>query len=491
MAEQAKRFVAFDFGAESGRGMLAELSGGRLTLTELRRWPNRPSVMSGTRHWDLPFLWAEMVETLQAVAEQGIAVDAIGVDTWGVDFGLLGSDGKMIGLPVQYRDSRTENIHAYSDPTLDRQRIFELTGYEPWPLASLFQLLAMQRDNSPLLDIATGLLNMPDLLNYLLTGRAVSERSIANTTNLMGIDGQWCDEIVEAFALPRNMLGELIEPGTVLGPLSPAVQDLTGLGPVPVVAVCGHDTSAALAAVPAEGDNWAFISCGTWSILGALVDEPVATADCLDRGFTNEYTLGGWYLARNISGLWLVQELRRQWDSPADPWDYPRMTREAMTDEACRYDGLIDVADESLLAPDDMEAALTALLSRSGQAAPASRGQLIRSVLVSLALEYDARLRSMAELTGRRYDALYLVGGGIANTLLCQFTADACGLTVTAGGNECTAMGNALIQARGLGLLDDDQAIRRVVRDSVELTEYTPSEPDRWAAMRQRYATLT
>lgn len=456
-------------------------------MKEIHRWANRSVRLGGTLYWDFPYLYAEMLQAMRICTERGIKPLSIGVDTWGVDFGLLSGDGKLISNPVHYRDSRTNDIHDYSDKIMSREEIFSKTGYEPWAISSLFQLLSMQREGSKLLGAAETFLNIPDLFNFFLTGRKASERSIANTSNLMGIDGQWSKEIIERFDLPE-MFNELIEPATVLGPLSPAVAEATGLGEVSVVAVCGHDTSAALAAVPAEGENWAFLSCGTWSVLGCLIDAPIATPECLQHGYTNEYTLGGWYMARNILGLWLVQELKRKWDTSSDPWDYRRMTAEAAQVSGC--DALVNVADDSLLAPNDMEEALVKNLTDSGQAVPQTRGELVRCVLESLALEYAYGMDVITELTAQRRRTLYMVGGGIANQLLCQFTANACGMNVFAGADQCTAMGNALIQARGLGILEDNDEIRKVMRNSVDIKKYRPAGSNVWKIKREKYKTL-
>jgi sugar (pentulose or hexulose) kinase len=371
---------------------------------------------------------------------------------------------------------------------MSTDEIFAATGYEPWAIASLFQLLSMQRDGSPLLDVAGAFLNMPDLINCFLTGRKASERSIINTSNLMGTDRQWSEEIIKRFSLPRRMFQDIIEPGTVLGEMLPDVQDETGVRDVPVVAVAGHDTSAAVAAVPAEGDNWAFISCGTWSIPGCLIDEPIATPRCLELGFTNEYTVGGWYLARNVSGLWPIQQLRAKWDRQDDPWDYSRIVAEA---SAAGRGPLMDVADEALMAPPDMEEALLALVGKGGQTAPESRGELAYGALESLALEYDRRLRSIAELTGRSPDTIHMVGGGIKNELLCQLTADACGAPVHAAADQCTALGNALGQAVALGVLTGPEDIREVMRASFAAKVYEPVEAAEWQDKRGRYAEIT
>ncbi len=482
-----KHFLAIDFGAESGRGIIVTLAAGKVSMEEIHRWPNRPVRLGGTLYWDFPYLYAEMLQAMRICGQRGVKPLSIGVDTWAVDFGLLSSDGKLLSNPVHYRDSRTNGIHDYSDKIMSRDEIFSRTGYEPWAISSLFQLVSLQREGSKLLGASETFLNIPDLFNFFLTGCKANERSVANTSNLMGTDGQWSKDIIQRFDLPA-MFNELIEPGTILGPLSPDLADATGLGEVPVVAVCGHDTSAALAAVPAEGDNWAFLSCGTWSVLGSLLDAPVATPQCLQQGYTNEYTLGGWYMARNILGLWLVQELKRKWETSSDPWDYPRMTTEAAQANSC--DALVNVADDSFLAPNDMEDALVKNLADSGQAVPQNRGQLVRCVLESLALEYAHGMDVIAKLTGQRRQALYMVGGGIANQLLCQFTADACRMDVFAGADQCTAMGNALIQARGLGILEDNNEIRKVMRNSVEIKTYQPTNSDAWKAKREKYNKL-
>jgi rhamnulokinase len=482
------RFLALDIGAESGRGELVTLRDGKVHMEEVHRFANRPVRLAGTLYWDFPSLYAEVLAAMRACSHRGVKILSAAVDTWGVDFGLLGSDGRLLGNPVQYRDARTENIHAYSDRFLSREEIFAATGYEPWAISSLFQLLAMQRDHWPTLELAETFLNMPDLFHYFLTGVKACEYSVVNTSNLMSLDCRWARRIMQAFGLAEKMFPKLIPPATVLGPLLPAVRDETGLGDIPIVAVCGHDTSAAVAAVGGQGPNWAFLSCGTWSILGSLIDHPVATPRCLELGFTNEYTLGGWYLARNILGLWLIQQLRRKWDRPGDPWDYGRLTAEAA--KSVSNGTLVNVADETFLAPPDMEEALLAAIRGSGQTPPADRGGLVRCVLESLALEYAYRLDSVGELTGKPRESLYMVGGGTANKLLCQWTADACGRPVYAGADQCTAMGNALCQAVALGILKDKDQVRQVMRESFALTCYEPSETAAWKDKKAKYARL-
>ena len=479
-------YLAIDLGAESGRGVLVTLNEGKVTMDEIHRFSNRPVRMGPTLYWDFPFLIAEIIVTLKKCSAHQIKLDAIGVDTWGVDFGLLGADDKLLSSPVHYRDNRTENIHAYSDPIVSRQDIFTATSCEPWAISSLFQLLSMQRDNSPILPIAKTFLNIPDLINFFLTGIKASEKTIVSTANLMDVEGGWCKEVIDGFKLP-DIFGDLVEPGTVLGPLSGSVLEQTALGAVPVIATCGHDTSAVAAAVPAEGDNWSFLSCGTWSILGKLLDKPITTAAAFEAGFCNEYTLDAWFICRNILGLWLVQELRRKWNTVTDPWDYDRMTSEAVNSQST---GMFNVEDGSLMAPADMEESQIELLKKLDQPVPQSRGELVRCVLESLALEYAYRLDMVDEHTGEKTETLYMVGGGIANKLLCQLTANAIGRVVYAGADQCTALGNALTAAVGMGVLRGPDDVRHVMRNSFELACYEPQEREVWADKLGQYKQL-
>lgn len=480
-------FLALDYGAESGRGILVTLEGGKVSMEEIHRFANRPVRLAGTLHWDIPFLLAECVQALKICAERGVTPASIGVDTWGVDFGLLGSDGRLLGLPVHYRDSRTDNIHEYSNQTMSQEDIYTRTALDPWQISTLFQLLAMQRDGWPALDAAETLLQIPDLLTYFLTGVKAVERSHVQTGNLLDTKGEWCWDVIDAFELPRKLFGRLIGPAEVIGPLQESVRQETGLGEVPVVAVCGHDTSSAVATVPGEGENWAYLSCGTWSILGTMLHEPITDLACWRKGFTNELTYRGWYLAKNILGLWLVQQLRAKWDQSDDPWDYDRITAEASNAPGGL---LVNAVDESLMAPADMEAALVELLRKSDQAEPDSRGQLVRGVLESLALEYAVVMDDIAAVTGRRPDAVYMVGGGIHNKLLCQLTANACGVPIHAGVDQCTAIGNALGQALGLGIVQSVDEMRQIVRNSFEVTTYQPQDAAAWQEKKQQYKAL-
>jgi rhamnulokinase len=481
------QFLALDFGSESGRAELITLRENKIQIEEIHRFPNRPVNLCGTLFWDFPFLFAELLATLRACADKNLSLNGIGISTWGVDYGLLAEDGKILSNPVHYRDARTHNIHDWSDLIMSREEIFAATACEPWAISSLFQLLAMQKDHSPILEMATSFLNMPDLFNYCLTGKKVSERSIASTTNLTGLDGDWCHDIIDRFQIP-DIFQKLVEPGTVIGNMRPEIAPRPDMANIPVIATCSHDTAAVVAAAPASGDNWAFLSSGTWSILGRLRSEPLTTPEFLENGFSNEYTLGGWFLCRNIIGLWLVQELHRKWDTSADRWNYHRMMEEA---SQAQSGPIIDVADTCLLAPDDMEKSLLDLAHRFQQPLPDSRAALIRCVLESLALEYAYRLQLLCALSQENVDSLFLVGGGSANKLLCQLTANACRIPVYAGAQQCTSLGNALTQAYALDIIKDPGEIRRIMRNSFELTTYEPLDASFWIDRLGQYKRLT
>jgi rhamnulokinase len=481
-------FLSIDLGASSGRSIIVTLADGKVAMEEIHRFENFKVQLGDTLHWNFLWLVQQITECLHICKRREVELDALGIDTWGVDFGLLDADGALLGTPVCYRDTRTENIHEYSDPILSQDEIYRMTACDPWPISTLMQLLAMKRDGSAQLDNAHSLLHIPDLFNYVFTGIKANELSNLTTGNMVDPQCRWATELAARFDLPARLFdGNIVAPPVVLGPLSEAIQKDTGLGPVPVVCIAGHDTASVVASVPAEGDDWAFLSCGTWSILGALRDEAISDPACFAAGFTNEYTIDGWYLCHNISGLWLINELHRLWNRQGEEWSFARMTSEA---RAAQSTGLVDVSDPSLTSPEDMEAALYAVLEKHNQPMPATRGELIRAVLESLALEYARWLAALGEQTDTTYETLYMVGGGIANTLLCELTACACDLPIQAGVKECTALGNAMGQALAVGAVKSLADVRRIMRDSTEMKTYQPTDVDTWAERRVAYRAL-
>jgi rhamnulokinase len=435
-------------------------------------------------------LHGEMLQTLRLCAGRYGQLDGLGVDTWGVDFALLGRDGTLLGNPRHYRDPHTENIMEQAFSRVPRLDIFRQTGTQFMRFNTLFQLLAMRRDRSPLLDMAETLLFMPDLFHYFFTGIKVNEFTDASTSQMLDPHGRsWAYELVQAFGLPAKILGTLVQPGTVLGPLRASIASETGMNPAPVIAPASHDTAAAIAAVPASSASWAYISSGTWSLMGVELKQPLVSDAALEANFTNEGGVGGTTrFLKNIMGLWLVQECRRAWERAGATYSYDDLIRQA--EGATPFASIVNPDDASFILPADMPAALADFCRRTGQAAPDGVGGTIRCALESLALCYRWVLDRLEKLTGQRIEVIHIVGGGSQNALLNQFTADACARPVLAGPVEATAIGNVLTQALGLGILGSLAEAREVVRRSFEVRMFTPRQPDAWQAPYQRFRSF-
>jgi rhamnulokinase len=485
-----KKVLAFDLGAESGRGLVGAFDGGRLQLDVVHRFPNGPVQTLETMHWDVLRLYGEMLAGMRkAAAEQG-ELAGIGVDTWGVDFALIGRGGTLLGNPRHYRDPHTEHIMGQAFARVPKAEIFRETGLQFMRFNTLFQLLALQRDRSPLLDNAETLLFMPDLFHYWLTGIKANEYTDASTSQLLQPRTRtWARELIARFELPGRVFGTIVQPGTVLGPLRNSVGSVTGFSGVPVLAPATHDTAAAVAAVPARGDSWAYISSGTWSLMGAEIAEPLTHEQVHAVNFTNEGGVGGTIrLLKNVMGLWLVQECRRCWQHTGRDYSYEELMRLAA--EAAAFASLVNPDDDSFILPVDMPKALAEFCRRTSQAAPAEPGAVVRCALESLALKYRWVLERLEELVGRRLEVIHIVGGGCQNTLLCQLAADACQRTVLAGPVEATAIGNVLTQLLGLGLIGSLEEGREIVRRSFEVTAYEPRHPEEWQQPYQRFLKL-
>jgi rhamnulokinase len=482
-----KKLLALDLGAESGRGVLGRFDGQRLKLEVVHRFANGPVHALDTLYWDLLRLYTEMLTALRRCGADHGRIDGLGVDTWGVDFALLGRDDRLLGNPRHYRDPHTEGILDAAFARVPRQEIFRQTGLQFMRFNTLFQLLALQRDRSPLLEVAKALLMMPDLFHFFFTGVKVNEFTDASTTQLYDPTAKgWASGLLKAFGLPAQILGTVVLPGTVLGPLRQSIAADTGLDAVPVIAPASHDTGSAVAAVPAQGDSWAYISSGTWSLMGVELDGPLINDKALRYNFTNEGGVGGTIrLLKNIMGLWLVQECRRAWERGGQAYSYDDLARLA---EAARpFVSLVDPDDSSFILPPSMPAALADFCRRTGQPAPTEPGAVVRCALESLALRYRWVLERLDELLGGRLNVIHVVGGGSQNTLLCQFTADACNRSVLAGPIEATAIGNVLVQAVGLGLLSSLADAREVVRHSFEVRSYEPQHPESWQEPYSRF----
>jgi len=482
-----KKILAFDLGAESGRGLIGAFDGERLQLEVVHRFPNGGVATLDTLHWDVLRLYSEIVTGLRKTAAEHVNVASVGVDTWGVDFALLGRGGILLGNPRHYRDPHTENILEQAFAKVPKAEIFRQTGIQFMRLNTLFQLLAMQRARSPLLEMAESLLFMPDLFHYWFTGIKVNEYTDASTSQMIHPGTRtWARDLIGKFKLPDRILGTLVKPGTVLGPLRGALSSQTGLAGVPVIAPATHDTAAAVAAVPARGNSWAYISSGTWSLMGAEIAEPLTHDKVHAVNFTNEGGVDGTIrLLKNIMGLWIVQECRRTWERAGVEYSYDTLMKLAA--DAPPFASLVNPDDDAFILPASMPQALADYCRRTNQPVPEGPGPLVRCALESLALKYRWVLERLEELVGCKLETIHIVGGGCQNTLLCQLTADACNRTVLAGPVEATAIGNVLTQCLGLGLINSLGEGREIVRHSFEVTEYQPKHAENWQEPYRRF----
>jgi len=482
----SRRYLAFDFGAESGRAMLGVLKDGSLTLEELHRFSNTPVRLLSGLHWDVLRLFHEICQGLAiAGRDRRLTLDGIGIDTWGVDCALLGEDGSLCGNPRHYRDSRNNGIIEKVLSLVPREQIFAHTGIQFMQINTLIQLYAMRAAGDPALASARTLLMMPDLFNYWLTGVARCELTIASTSQFYNPrEKRWATELLDKLGLPTSILTEIVSPGTCLGPLLPWVAESAGLSSVPVYATGGHDTASAVAAAPAEGRDWLYISSGTWSLMGAELDEPVINDRSLAMNLTNEMGAGGKVrLLKNIAGLWLLQECRRAWAQEGAEFSYEDLANQAAA--AKPFTAILD--PDAFLEPGDMPKRISEYCKSTGQRPPASSAEISRMILESLARRYRQVLEMIESLLDRRFAVIHIVGGGSQNQVLNQFVADATGRIVIAGPTEATAIGNILIQAIGSGALSGLDEARAVVRRSFPTRVIEPAPKADWNAAYEKY----
>ncbi|NMC65984.1 MAG: rhamnulokinase [Acidobacteria bacterium] len=474
----AEYFLAFDLGAESARAMLGSLENGQIRLTELHRFPSRLIRCQHHLHWNVYYLFEEIRQVLEKTRHQGLRLRSLGIDTWGVDFGLIDSSGHLLGLPYCYRDKAFPVAAGQYFREFPAGELYQLTGIQFMPFNSIFQLYALQKENSHWLKQAEKMLFMPDLLNFLLTGVKATDLTIASTSQLLSpFNQQWLPGLVERMGINAQLLPEINLPGKILGRLSPwLVED--GLPDVSVVEVAGHDTASAIAAVPAEGDDWAYISSGTWSLIGVELSQPLVNERSLQANFTNESGLGKTIrFLKNVTGLWLLQQCRKIWSRQGD-LSYEQLTE--LAEKARPFELFLDPDIPQFLNPENMVEAITGYARQTGQAVPAEPGAMTRAILESLALKYRLVIDELEVLTGRKFKVIHIIGGGSKNSLLNQFTAEATGRPVLAGPEEATSAGNVLIQAMAAGQLEDRQTLRKIVRQSFEIKEYRPHSPERW-----------
>ena len=490
-----ENLLAVDLGAESGRLIAGAFDGNTLDIEVLHRFPNRPVRMLDRLHWDLPDLHREILNGLRLAGQKLGRIASVGVDTWGVDFAFLGKDGGLLGNPRHYRDPHTETIMDSVFQTIPKRELYARTGIQFMRFNSLFQLAALKRDRSPLLDIADRMLFMPDVFHYLLSGVAVNEYTDASTSQMIRpYTREFDTDLLTRLGLPTGLTRSVTLPGSVIGKLAEVVAKETGVSNCSVTVPASHDTAAAVAAVPVDrarcaSGNWAYLSSGTWSLLGLELAAPRTDDAAFAANVTNEGGVNGTIrLLKNIMGLWLIQECRRAWEREGRELGYEELVRLAA--EAEPFHALVDPDCGDFLLPPHMPKAFGGFCARTGQPMPEGPGPVVRCAMESLALKYRMVLRTLEAVSGHQVEVLHVVGGGCQNKLLCQFTADACGIPVVAGPVEATAIGNLLTQAMGVGLVKTLADAREVVRRSFEVHTYEPRNTARWDAQWDRFQSL-
>lgn len=467
-----KYFLAVDLGATSGRTVISSFDGECVTMRELTRFKNPQIPILGHLFWDLPQLYNEILLALQKVAAEGIELTSIGIDTWGCDFAFFGKDGQLLSLPYCYRDGHTDGaVERFFEEYMPARDLYDRTGIQFMPFNSLFQLETLRRNHCTALAEADKILFIPDALAYMLTGNAVCEYTVLSTSQLLNPNKGDIDEtLLQKIGLRREQFGRLVQPGTQVGVLTPQVQTVTGLGAIPVISVGGHDTASAVAAVPAEDGNFAYLSCGTWSLLGIESPKPIITDDSFKYNFTNEGGLNGTTrFLKNICGLWLLENCRKEFrDAPQDISELNALCH------ASTFDSIIAPDDPSFAHPESMTEAISAYCRRTHQAEPQTPADYVRCIFRSLAQRYREVLEILDGMADFRIRQLHVIGGGSLNAHLMQMTADATGLPVIAGPAEGTALGNTLVQIKATGSVDSLSAMRAIVAKSVELKHYEP-----------------
>lgn len=477
---EVRNYLAIDLGAESGRTMLGTLTDAKLTLTETHRFPNRPVRLPDGIHWDVLRLWAEIKAGIAATVKSGAGLSSLGLDTWGVDFALLDRNDALLGNPFHYRDTRTDGMLDEAFRHMPRGDIFASTGIQFMQINTLYQLLAMVQASSPLLDIAQTLVTIPDLFNYWLSGEIANEFTNATTTQCLNpLKRDWATSVLQALNIPMHLFRQVTAPGTSIGTVLPEIAKETGADNVKVVLPACHDTGSAVVAVPAQNKAFAWLSSGTWSIMGAEVKEPALGEEALEYNFTNEGgVLGTWRLSKNIMGLWIIQQCRYEWQRQGQEYSYDEMTQ--LASESDPFLAVINPDAEVFLHPGDMPGSIRQYCQKTGQHVPQTNGEVLRVSLESLALKYRWVLERTEELSDKQLDPIHIIGGGARNSLLNQFTADATGRKVVTGPVEATAIGNVLMQAIGLGHLNSLAEAREVVRYSFDVEDYHPGNRDGW-----------
>lgn len=476
-----KSYVACDLGAESGRVILGHFDGKCIKLEEIHRFKTGPTEKDGTLYWNVTQFFDEIKKGLALCGKnKKLQIESIGVDTWGVDFGLVDKDGNLLENPIHYRDKRTDGMMEKVFEKVPKKEVFELTGVQFMQINTLFQVYSIVLNRQELLKNIDRLLLMPALFNFFLTGEKVNEFSIATTTQFYDPrKDNWAEPLLQKLGIPVKIMGPIVKPGAVIGKLLPAVAKEVGLDQIPVVAIGTHDTASAVAAVPSVGDDWAFLSSGTWSLIGCEVKKPIINDRVLKYNLTNEGGVNNTIrVLKNVMGLWIVQECRRKWEDEGEKLSYQEITELAEKAEPFRY--FVDVNNSMFLKPGDMPEKVQKWCQENKQKIPEDKGSIIRSVLESLAFEYREVTDKLEEVQNKKINVIHIVGGGTQNKLLCQFTANATKRKVVAGPVEATASGNILMQCISQGEIDSLAKAREIVRNSFEVVTYEPQQKDKW-----------
>lgn len=475
-----KRVLAFDFGASSGRAIIGCFDGDKITLEEVHRFSNDPVSVGGTVYWDVLRLFYEIKQGIIKAKIAG-GFDSIGIDTWGVDFGLIDSEGKLMENPVHYRDARTVGLVDEAFKTMPKEKLYGITGIQFMELNTLFQLISLKKYRPWMLERADKMLFMPDLFGYMLTGKMCAEYSIASTSQLIDLDKRtWSKEILDAFGIKESVFAPLVQPGTVLGELSKEVCEECGVDPVPVISVCGHDTQSAITSVPCEDGDFAFLSSGTWSLFGTELDKPIVNETSMNINITNEGGFdGSTGFLKNIIGLWLIQESRRQWKREGKEYSYADLEKLALAAEPFKC--FIDPDAPKFVPHGNIPERVREFCRKTGQYVPETVGEIMRCIYESLAMKYRLTFEKLRECTERDYPVIHVIGGGTKDGLLCQMTANSCDRTVKAGPIEATVMGNVAVQLMSNGSVENIGQARKIIAESSELKTFEPKDTDKWA----------
>ncbi|MDD2798809.1 MAG: rhamnulokinase [Bacteroidales bacterium] len=483
-------FLAFDIGATSGRSILGTIVNGKLQMKELTRFPNQILQIGEHYHWNIFSLYESLKAGLIAAKKEGVTIASIGIDTWGVDFAFIGNDGSILGAPYAYRDPHTIDIPEEFFKIISRKKVYELTGIQVMNFNSLYQLFAMHKNSSSQLEAASEILFIPDALSYLLTGNKVVEYTIASTSQILNpITKQFEPSLLEAAGVSPSILGNIVMPGHTIGVLTNDLSEECGLGNVPIVAVAGHDTASAVAAVPAENERFAYLSSGTWSLMGIEVKDAIINEETYNLNYTNEGGIEGTTrFLKNITGMWLLEQCIKEWKKEEITYDYEKLVKLAESGEA--FQSLIDPDHISFANPTSMVDAITEYCAVTNQKVPSSHAELVRCIFESLALKYRFVLSKLNSLAPFSIEKLHVIGGGSKNPLLNQWTCNSIGLPVIAGPSEATAYGNIMVQAKAAGVVNSLQEMRQIIRDSISLDEYHPQNSNAWNNAYERFLQI-